>query len=84
VLLLAAQYDELRHSPAWVDFVARLATFREQTQNAILEGRWSPTGEDQTPYLRVCLGLLDEILAIPGRVQEQAKSVEEKDLGIQA
>jgi hypothetical protein len=83
VVALAASYAlNETDNAAWHDLFARLYQMQADLGKAILEGRWDDQGRDLTPHLRAAFGVLEDIIAIPAKIQGRKAWVEETLLKI--
>lgn len=70
-------YESMMGMDAWADFYSRLDMMREQIQNHIMAGSLDEGGRDVTDALRANYGLICNIMAIPGFLEEHKISAEQ-------
>jgi hypothetical protein len=66
---LAESYKSAPNMPAWNDLYGRLYQMHSDTHLAILQGRHDDWGNDLTPKHRAVFGLLENIIAIPAKIE---------------
>ena len=78
-LVLAANYVALMRSPAAQDLFGRLFKMHQTLARRILEGEVDSFGNDLTPKLRVQLGTVEQIIAIPAIIEGRKAFIEEQE-----
>jgi hypothetical protein len=77
VVQLGIAYQGMQQNLAWHDFYSRMEVLRQKTQDAIIRGKMDYMGGDATPILREVHWLLENLMAVPGQVEQRRKLAEE-------
>jgi hypothetical protein len=72
---LSEHYKTLQHDKAWQHFQGLLISLKTKLETGILRGMVEH-GEDKTPQLRACYGIVLQILAIPAQVANRTLAKE--------
>lgn len=89
MIVLSDQYKSLKNHPAFHHYQGMLWGLKEKMENGILRGV-TDGNTDVTPQYRAMYGILLQILAIPGQIENQTLAAEyqvglaevEQDMGI--
>lgn len=84
LIATAESYKQLQAGsyPAWNDLMGHLFTMHFHLTRDILQGRHDPWGNDLTPTYRAALGVLEDIIARPAKLEARRAEFEQQALGV--